>query len=80
MSVTIAFLISDLKIFLFLIILALPFKFIGGATIKEFLVTMMVGVIIGTYSSIAIAAQFLVSWEAGDFDKVLQKIGLRKTI
>jgi preprotein translocase subunit SecF len=54
--------------------------FIGGATIKEFLVTMMVGVIIGTYSSIAIAAQFLVSWEAGDFDKALQKIGLRKSI
>ena len=63
-----------------LLLTIMTMLFIGGATIKEFLVTMMVGVIIGTYSSIAIAAQFLVSWEAGDFDKVLQKIGLRKTI
>ena len=52
---------------------------LGGSTIREFLVTMLIGVIIGTYSSIAIAAQFLVSWEAGDFDKLLQKFQLRKT-
>ena len=41
--------------------------FLGGVTIQEFLLVILVGVIAGTYSSIAIAAQLLVSWEAGDF-------------
>ncbi len=40
--------------------------FLGGVTIQEFLLVILVGVIAGTYSSIAIAAQLLVSWEAGD--------------
>jgi preprotein translocase subunit SecF len=62
-----------------LILTIMTLLFIGGATIREFLVTMLVGVIIGTYSSIAIAAQFLVSWEAGDFDKLSQKFQFRKT-
>ena len=44
---------------------------LGGDTIRAFLLTIFVGVIAGTYSSIAIAAQLLVSWEEGDFTRWL---------
>ena len=37
----------------------------GGATIRPFLLVLLIGVVAGTYSSIAIATQVLVSWEEG---------------
>ena len=40
--------------------------FLGGVTIQEFLLVILVGVIAGTYSSIGIAAQLLVAWDEGD--------------
>src|SRR5690606_35019610 len=43
---------------------------LGGVTIQEFLLVILVGVIVGTYSSIAIAAQLLVSWDVGDFARL----------
>ena len=49
---------------LFLAILAL--LLLGGGTIQDFLITMLIGLISGTYSSVFIAAQLLVSWEEGD--------------
>jgi preprotein translocase subunit SecF len=52
------------SITLFLAILAL--LLLGGGTIQDFLITMLVGLIAGAYSSIFIAAQLLVSWEEGD--------------
>ena len=52
------------SITLFLAILALIL--LGGSTIQNFLITMMVGLISGTYSSIFIASQLLVAWEEGD--------------
>lgn len=42
---------------------------LGGVTIQEFLLVILVGVIAGVYSSIGIAAQILVAWEEGDFDR-----------
>lgn len=42
---------------------------LGGDTIRAFLLTILVGVIAGTYSSIGLAAQLLVSWEEGDFQR-----------
>jgi preprotein translocase subunit SecF len=39
---------------------------LGGDTIREFLVIMLIGLISGTYSSIFVASQLLVSWEEGD--------------
>ena len=41
--------------------------FLGGVTIREFLLVILVGLVAGTYSSIAVAAQLLVAWDAGDF-------------
>ena len=41
----------------------------GGQTIQVFLVVLLIGVVAGTYCSIAIASQILVSWHSGDFGR-----------
>jgi len=43
---------------------------LGGVTIQEFLLVLLIGVLSGVYSSVAIAAQLLVSWENGDFERL----------
>ena len=40
---------------------------LGGDTIRDFVTIMAIGIISGTYSSIFIASQLLVSWDLGDF-------------
>jgi preprotein translocase subunit SecF len=40
---------------------------LGGETIRDFVTIMAIGIISGTYSSIFIASQLLVSWDEGDF-------------
>ncbi len=47
---------------------------LGGASIQNFLLVLLVGVIAGTYSSIFIASQILVSWEEGDLSRVWRRI------
>ena len=44
---------------------------IGGASIRELLLVVAIGVIVGTYSSIFIASQFIVIWERGEFGRLL---------
>ena len=44
---------------------------IGGPTIRGFLMVLAIGVVVGTYSSIFIASQFLVAWEQGEVRRVL---------
>ena len=39
---------------------------LGGDTIREFLIIMLIGLVSGTYSSIFIASQLLVSWDHGE--------------
>ena len=48
----------------------------GGATIRGFLLVLSIGVVVGTYSSIAIASQFLVMWEVGEIRKALRFLRL----
>ncbi len=43
---------------------------IGGESIRELLLVVAIGVVVGTYSSIFIAAQFLVIWERREFGRV----------
>jgi preprotein translocase subunit SecF len=45
-----------------------------GGGIEEFLWAMLIGVITGAYSSVFIAAQFLVSWEEGDIPRAFRRI------
>ncbi len=37
----------------------------GGQSLRDFLIVLLLGIIIGTYSSIFVAAQVLVSWDEG---------------
>jgi len=43
----------------------------GGATIHHFVLVLLLGVIIGTYSSICISSQLLVVWERGEWSTLL---------
>ena len=51
----------------------LALLWLGGSTIEAFLLVLLVGVIAGAYSSIAIAAQVLVAWEEGDLGRLLAR-------
>jgi preprotein translocase subunit SecF len=42
----------------------------GGATIREFVLALLIGVVSGTYSSIFNASQLLVSWEHGEIQRL----------
>lgn len=46
-----------------LLVTLLALILFGGATIREFLIVLLIGVLVGTYSSIAVASQILVTWE-----------------
>ena len=46
----------------------------GGSTIRSFLLVLLMGVVVGTYSSIAIASQILVSWEYGDLGRLVRRL------
>jgi SecD/SecF fusion protein len=50
---------------------------LGGVTIQSFLLVLLIGVISGTYSSIFVASQLLVSWEQGDVPRIFQRVFLR---
>jgi preprotein translocase subunit SecF len=45
---------------------------IGGESIRELLLVLAIGVVVGTYSSIFIASQFLVIWDQGEIGKLLR--------
>ena len=48
---------------------------LGGSTIRDFLVIMLIGLVSGTYSSLFIASQALVSWDEGDFSGLFRRGG-----
>ena len=52
----------------------LALLWLGGPTIESFLLVLLVGVIAGAYSSIAIAAQVLVAWEERDLPRLLSRL------
>src|SRR6185437_1067324 len=60
------------------VLTVLSMLLIGGVTIRNFLIVLLVGVISGTYSSIGIASQLMVAWENDDFGKFFRRITGRK--
>jgi preprotein translocase subunit SecF len=54
----------------FLVLLAM--LLIGGASLRELLLAIAIGIAVGSYSSIFIASQFLVIWEMGEFGNVFR--------
>jgi protein-export membrane protein SecD/preprotein translocase SecF subunit len=51
---------------------------LGGGSIDVLLVTLLLGIIAGTYSSIFIASQILVAWEDGDFARLWRKVAPKR--
>ena len=49
-----------------LLLTILALIFLGGESICNFLYVLLIGLVVGTYSSIFIACQFLVMWEQGE--------------
>jgi len=45
--------------------------FFGGVTIRNFMITMLVGMVVGTYSSLFFAVPLLVVWEKGEIGRLL---------
>ena len=46
----------------------------GGHSLRDFLIVLLLGVIVGTYSSIFIAAQVLVSWDEGALQRFTRRL------
>lgn len=46
----------------------------GGATIKQFVAVLLVGLLSGTYSSICIAAPLLVTWQKGEVGDFFRRL------
>jgi len=59
-----------------LVLLALAL--FGGPTIFNFVLALIIGVVVGTYSSLFIASQLLVSWEKGELKRLYRWIPLRR--
>jgi len=50
----------------------------GGATMKQFIATLLVGMLSGTYSSIFTAVPLLVVWEKGEVGQFLRRLRRRE--
>lgn len=59
---------------LVVVLTVLAMLLIGGVTIRNFLLVLLVGIVSGTYSSIAIASQLLVAWENNDIGKFFRRV------
>lgn len=57
-----------------LIVVLLALIFMGGVTIRDFLLVLLIGVSVGTYSSIFVACQLLVTWEEGDIPRLFRRL------
>jgi len=51
---------------------------LGGGSIDVLLLTLLLGIVAGTYSSIFIASQILVAWEDGDFERTWRRFAPRR--
>ena len=51
----------------------------GGATIKQFIAVMLVGLMSGTYASLCNAVPLVVSWELGEFRNLFGVLGPRQS-
>ncbi len=56
------------------VLTVLAMMLIGGDTIRNFLLVLLVGIISGTYSSIGLASQLLVAWERDDIGRWFRRM------
>ncbi|MBI4299087.1 MAG: protein translocase subunit SecF, partial [Chloroflexi bacterium] len=59
-----------------LVFTILALMLFGGATVFNFLLVLLIGVVAGTYSSIAVASALLVVWERRELGLIFRRIPL----
>jgi preprotein translocase SecF subunit len=59
------------------IFILIAILFFGGATIRQFIATLLIGLISGTYSSIFTAVPLLVVWEKGEIGGFFRRLSGR---
>jgi preprotein translocase subunit SecF len=47
---------------------------LGGESIRDFLLVLLIGITTGAYNSIFLASMFLVAWEQGDIARLWQRM------
>jgi len=52
----------------------------GGATIQNFILVLIIGIITGTYSSVCIASQLLIVWQNREFPRLLRRLRPRRAL
>ena len=57
-----------------LIFSVLALLLLGGSSIRDFLLCLLIGVATGTYSSVFIASMFLVTWQQGDIPRTWRRL------
>lgn len=57
-----------------LVFAILTLLLIGGESMREFLWAMLIGTATGTYSSVFVASQILVSWDEGDVPRLFRRL------
>ena len=57
-----------------LIFSILSLLLLGGESIRDFLLVLLIGVTTGTYSSVFIASMFLVTWQQGDIQRTWRRL------
>jgi preprotein translocase subunit SecF len=62
-----------------LIFSILALLLLGGGSIRDFLLVLLIGVTTGTYSSVFIASMFLVTWQQGDIPRAWRRLIGRET-
>jgi len=62
------------------VITVISLLMLGAGGVDVLLVTLLLGIIAGTYSSIFIASQILVAWEDGDFARIWRRIWPRRQV
>ena len=63
-----------------LVFAILSLLLLGGASIRDFLLVLLIGIITGTYSSVFIASMFLVTWQQGDIPRLWRRITGRENV
>jgi preprotein translocase subunit SecF len=61
-----------------LIFSILALLLLGGESIRDFLLVLLIGVSTGTYSSVFIASMFLVTWQQGDIARLWRRMTRRR--
>lgn len=57
-----------------LVFAILSLLLLGGDSIRDFLLALLIGTITGTYSSVFIASMFLVTWQQGDIPRLWRRL------